>query len=1154
VKETRRPNVCAALAAAALWCTLAGCAQADVVLATDGKSDATIVHNGHEKQAVVLQDYLEKITGAKLPLAEKADAVADGRPIIVLEEVDKVPGASDRATARQAYRIRTDGNRLRLSAAADLGVTYAVYGLLEDHLGCRFYTQKSWLGWWRGHGYEIVPARPTLALGKLDEVKEPAFAIRNFMIWYTRPEAPTFAIMNRGGGLPKHTVNAGHTLYKYLPPDKYFKDHPEYYSLVGGKRKHTWSMGICGTNEELPKVLAEELMKKMEKAPKHVPIGVGQGDGFTGCGCEKCRALVEKEGTEAAPYILLLNRALEITSKKYPEHNVITFAYFNTLPAPKHMKVHPNLWINVVSSSLSMNQAGDQLNSIEGSPGNREFRQACIDWPKIAPERVTIWHWAGLDPGGELSPWPNLFPMIEDIRFWHRCGIAGVHCGTRNLGALNNWLRLKLMWDPDADEEALITQFLRDFYGPKATPHLWEYLRYCDLRRRDSGYSSTIVRWYCWPEPLRLKMFPPDALARMDELLAQAEMAAAGDEKPVYLKHVRDVRGSDCDRFLLDDLLLRKGLSKVKDPKTGRTWLAPGGDPSAPERFGRIEDYLNTNDVGEFGGKRTFWWFVVRSGIGGPLARIESDALAVEMVSYADGQITSIVHRPSGKELCAASGNVFGYRDTVGRCSSQFWEVTKEEPGSVETDTLYSPPYWGFNDKNHLLRTLALAEDGRALAVRRTYRQKKGGSLLSPDKPRHLNGNWSLSLPHPAAARVAVQGGGIKKLLDLRFVRQAGESAERKGLDLPQADFQNVIFENVVAVSGAETVSLPITKKEGDVTVKLDRGDGLLVVLTVPASGFDKVNVQPVVADKKLAVTFVSVPLKREGDEVDMTLPEQTLGVETVKAREAPPPPEKKPKAPQLKVTAKNAATNLADGSEMVWVAAGKFLRGSKDQEGGSDERPQREINLDGFWISKTPVTRKQFEAYCKAVGKEPKIVWGQNQMLDKKADPGSYPMIVNWYDAQAYAEWAGGTLPTEAQWEKAARGTDGRRYPWGGEWDPSRCVSYERTTMDFRVGEGMMPVGTVSEGAGPYGLLDASGNVFEWVADWYEHRYYERSPETNPPGPDHGSYKVLRGGDAAWDQRFATTTFRFLNPPHVDNWVKTGFRVVIPGHAPEGE
>ena len=1133
---------------AALALGLGGATAQALTIAQDGQPSAVIVAAGHKEAVQALRDYLKQMTGADLKVVEKLDAAQDVPGRIVLRLVDKVPGSRERPTAKQAYRLSCKGDLLTLEAATELGLTYAAYGLLEDHLGCRFYSQKSWLGWWRGHGYEIIPHKPTLALTDFEDTQEPALAIRNFQIYYTQPDDPTFAIMNRGGGLPAHCVNAGHTLYDYLAPDKYFKGHPEFYALIDGKRQHTWTMGVCATNEELPKVLAEEVMARMAKRPEAVPLPVAQGDGFQPCRCEKCLDLVRKEQSWAAPQILLLNRVLDITEKQYPKHPIITFAYFHTLQMPRTLRPHKNLWINIVSSSMSLNQAGDNLNGIEESPANREYAQACRDWPKAAPGRVTVWSWAGLDPGGEICPWPNLFPMVEDIRFWHRCGIAGAHCGTMNLGQLNNWLRLKLMWNPNADAEALIKQFLGDFYGPKALPHLWEFLRYLDFRRRNSGYGTPIVRWSVWPGPLRLKVFPPDALAEMDALLDRAEKAAAREANPVFLQHTRDVRGGNCDRFVLDDLLERQGLGKANDPKTGQTWLVPAADPVAPERLRRIHEYLTTNDVGEFGGERVFWWYLVRSGVGGPLSRLASDALAVEAVPYTDGQVTSIIHRPSGKEVCAVDLPSFGYHDTAGPCSTTMWSLTKEEPGLVEMDGLFSPAYWGYNTQNHLIRTLALEDAGRALVVRRVYRQGKAGDLLNPKTPRQLNANWSLALPDPSLARVAVRGGGIDKLLDLRLARAAGARAEIKGMKL-DADFQNVIFQDVVAVSNVQTVSLPVTDRKGDVTVKLDRGDGLMVALAVSGDGVEKIEIQPIVDKKKLSIVFVSLPLKHEaGKELELPLPEQRLTLETVQPRKAEPATElAKPPAPQINMTAKDRAVNLAEGAEMVWVPAGTFLRGSRDGEGCSDERPQRRIRLDGFWIYRTPVTLGQYKAFCDRTKREmPPRPWGQDMKLDRKADDAAYPVLCNWYDAQAYAEWAGGSLPTEAQWEKAARGTDGRRFPWGNEWDPTKCVSYEMTTMDPLVTEGMMPVGTKPEGASPYGALDMAGNVFEWVRDWYEHRYYRRSPDRNPTGPEKGSYKVLRGGDAAWDHRFATSTFRLLNPPHVRDWVKTGFRVVI--------
>jgi serine/threonine-protein kinase len=197
------------------------------------------------------------------------------------------------------------------------------------------------------------------------------------------------------------------------------------------------------------------------------------------------------------------------------------------------------------------------------------------------------------------------------------------------------------------------------------------------------------------------------------------------------------------------------------------------------------------------------------------------------------------------------------------------------------------------------------------------------------------------------------------------------------------------------------------------------------------------------------------------------------------------------------------------DGMTLVYVPAGEFIMGSKD--GYTEARPEHRVTLDAFWLDRSEVTNAQY-ALCVAAG-----VCGlpYYQPVQKNTDYHSpthayHPVIfVNWNDASAYCAWAGRRLPTEAEWEKGARGTDGRVYPWGNT--PLECTL--ANSLDCL--GGTAPVGGYPEGASPYGALDMSGNVWEWVADWYSHNYYATSPAANPPGPAAGSERALRGG--AW-------------------------------------
>lgn len=1121
-------------------------ARAEVVLADHGQAVATIVHNGHVQQAKILQDYLKQITGAELPLA--ATAPGGDTPVIVLELVEAVPGASTRETAKQAYRLRTAGNTLTLTAASELGLTYAVYGFLEDHLGCRFYDFRANVLAYAGPGFEVVPPRQTLTLDAIDDLQEPAFQVRGFIYYLPVTE---WLHKNRGGGLPADEVSATHNFYSYIPPDKYFKDHPEWYALHNGKRESDWNMGLCGTNPELAKELAKNLMTVMAKHPNpDTPIPVAQGDGFTGCQCPACRALVAQEGSEDAPLMLLLNRALEITTQQYPRHKLITFAYFSTLTAPKTMRPHPNLWINIVSSSCAINMAGDQLGRIRGNPANRDYQQAITAWPKIAPGRVAIWHWALTSH--PLTEWPNILSLPDDVRLWQEGGITAaqlqVNWGTSNWNWLRNWLFLKLAWNPKADENALIKQFLTDYYGAKATPMLWDYLHLAQQAADDSGLAPSAVRWSYFPAILRAKMFPSDVLAKLDGLLEQAERAARGEQNPIYATHVAIARGASVDNLMLEEAKTQGPLHVVADPRDGQRWLAPAGRKDLPARIARICDVYGIGDNSEHGAAREISWFV--AGMGGPISSLKNANFTVDVTPNLRGQITSIIHRPTGKELLAADGAEFGYRDLFAGVNSQLWSVTKADAAAVTTGLILSPPYYGYTSANRMPRTIAFNPAGSGVTITRRYEQDNNGGLPNNTK---FTARWRLLLPDPARARVAVHGGGIDKLLDLRHLKPGGIRGVKAGAKLPGADFMDARIDDVVAVSDAQEIALPVTNADGDITVRLDRGDGLLVALTIPAAGWEAINLQPAVEQHALTITLVGAPTPMTPAAKTLDLPAQTLTVQTapvVKPVKVEVEQLAAVVAPKIRITGPTTAINERDGAELCWVPAGAFLRGSKPGEGASDERPQRKITLDGYWIYKYPVTFKQYQDFCRATGRTLEETWGQGMHVDANADAGSYPMLGNWYAADAYAKWAGGALPTEAQWEKAARGTDGRQYPWGNAWDPARAVGVERTVNKFTAG--MLPNRSAPDGASPYGVQDMAGNNWQWVADWYDARYYATCPAKNPTGPATGAHKVLRGGDSYFDERFLRTAARMPMPPQVSDWVKTGFRCVIVGPQPK--
>ena len=190
--------------------------------------------------------------------------------------------------------------------------------------------------------------------------------------------------------------------------------------------------------------------------------------------------------------------------------------------------------------------------------------------------------------------------------------------------------------------------------------------------------------------------------------------------------------------------------------------------------------------------------------------------------------------------------------------------------------------------------------------------------------------------------------------------------------------------------------------------------------------------------------------------------------------------------------------------AEMVSVPAGPFLMGCNtavDNQCEDEEEPSREVTLNAFQIDKTEVTQDEYTK-CVEAGQctQPSCDWDCDNM-DMPA------RCLLWADAKKFCAWAGKRLPTEAEWEKAARGTDGRKFPWGNQ-----AASCDRLNMKGCVG-GPSPVGAYPDGASPYGALDMGGNMVEMVSDWYDEQYYQSAPATNPKGPASGTTFSGRGG-----------------------------------------
>jgi formylglycine-generating enzyme required for sulfatase activity len=205
----------------------------------------------------------------------------------------------------------------------------------------------------------------------------------------------------------------------------------------------------------------------------------------------------------------------------------------------------------------------------------------------------------------------------------------------------------------------------------------------------------------------------------------------------------------------------------------------------------------------------------------------------------------------------------------------------------------------------------------------------------------------------------------------------------------------------------------------------------------------------------------------------------------------------------------------VADLADMVRIQAGPFRRGVDDRR-GPDEGPAQTIRLHTFYIDRTEVTNARFAEFVAATGYRTSAEadsasrsWRQPHTDGTEAVADHPVVYVSWHDAQAYCRWRNGRLPTEAEWEKAARGTHGKRWPWGDREDASRANGWGPDDPY----PGLAPAGMFPQGTSPFGVHDMAGNVWEWCADWYDPDHYTVAAPRDPTGPANGQLRVARGG-----------------------------------------
>ena len=408
---------------------IAGCAHMPsaqhrgLAVAVDGVATTTITVGmdaspSSRYAAEELQRFLGEITGARVQLADNNPGVprhaivigscADAQRLLADVGIDDL-GA-------EGYVIRSNGTAAVIAGGEPRGLLYGVYGLLEDHLGCRWFTPE----------VNRIPKNPNLVLPVVEERVVPPLEYREPFVadcqdgdWAARNRMNSSAArleVKHGGKVTYYGFV--HTFESLVPPDKYYDDHPEYFSLVDGKRLREHSQ-LCCTNRDVAQIVTEEIRKRMREHPEATVFSVSQNDWFNPCECPECTRLEEAEGTKIAPVLWLVNQVANAVADEFPDKLIDTLAYAYTRKAPKTMRPAPNVIVRLCSIECCFAHSFEACDS----PVNKAFVKDVEAWSHVA-DRLWVWNY-NTSFAHYFVPYPNLRVRDDNIRCFVRHNVRG---------------------------------------------------------------------------------------------------------------------------------------------------------------------------------------------------------------------------------------------------------------------------------------------------------------------------------------------------------------------------------------------------------------------------------------------------------------------------------------------------------------------------------------------------------------------------------------------------------------------------------------------------------------------------------------------------------------------------------------------------------
>ncbi len=510
---------------------------ADLTIAKNGKSNYVIVRPENSSLSQIyaskeLQKFVKQMTGAELqiqtdssPLPAKAILLGNGR------YTSKILGqnVSVKKLGTDGFRICTSSPYLLVIGSKQRGTLYGVYELLEKYGGCRWYSSK----------FSVIPEISTWTIPKIDNTQVPAIQSRD--LYYYDPmnnQDYSARIRNNGHGSRLDQRHGSslyyakrwmcHTFYHYLPPEKYFSEHPEYFSEWHGKRRQQQG-SLCLSNPDVVNLVAARAKEILQEDPDATFVDLSTSDGGTPCTCIKCRTFNKQEKTNAGTMIRFVNQVAERLAKDFPNIYIETLAYkpTSTHIPPQSVKPHGNVIPRMCCSKCDFSKPLTQ----SSYPENIAYVKNLEGWSRIS-DKLLIWDYV-TNFRYYLGPHPNFNSLQANIKLFRDHNVYGIlEQGNYNsphgeFAELRTWILAKLMWNPDQDINKLYDDFFNGYYGA-AAPFVRQYFDELQALAKPDKSIVTIVT------DVKSPMFPNGFFKRSRQLFNKAEKAVANDPQRLY--------------------------------------------------------------------------------------------------------------------------------------------------------------------------------------------------------------------------------------------------------------------------------------------------------------------------------------------------------------------------------------------------------------------------------------------------------------------------------------------------------------------------------------------------------------------------------------------------------------------------------------------